>query len=93
MCSSDLPVLSPVDALTHPYFRDRGTLRDIEDPVLGKFSIPGFPLKFSAQPELPDLVAPLLGQHNAAVLGELLGYDDARIEALTAAGVIASSDR
>lgn len=87
------PVLSPADALRHPYFRDRGTLRDIEDPVLGKFSIPGFPLKFSAQPELPELVAPLLGQHNARVLQELLGYDEARIAALAAAGVIASGDR
>ena len=87
------PVLSPVDAIHHPYFRARGTVRDIVDPVLGQFSIPGFPLHFSAQPELPDLVAPLLGEHNRRVLGEMLGYDDAQVAALTAKGVLLQGDR
>ena len=87
------PVLSPVDAIHHPYFRARGTVRDIVDPVLGPFSIPGFPLHFSAQPELPDLVAPLLGEHNQRVLGEMLGYDESQVAALTAKGVLLQGDR
>ncbi|MBL6750303.1 MAG: CoA transferase [Nevskia sp.] len=87
------PVLSPADAIDHPYFRDRGTVRTIVDPVLGQFSIPGFPLRFSAQPDLPDLTAPLLGQHNAAVLSGVLGYSEARIGALAQAGILASADR
>ena len=87
------PVLSPVDAIHHPYFRARGTVRDIVDPVLGQFSIPGFPLHFSAQPELPDLVAPLLGEHNQQVLGEMLGYDASQVAALTAKGVLLQGDR
>jgi len=87
------PVLSPVDAIDHPYFRARGTVRDIVDPVLGQFSIPGFPLHFSAQPDLPDLVAPLLGEHNQQVLGEMLGYDASQVAALTAKGVLLQGDR
>jgi len=87
------PVLSPVDAIHHPYFRARGTVRDIVDPVLGQFSIPGFPLHFSAQPDLPDLVAPLLGEHNQQVLGEMLGYDASQVAALTAKGVLLQGDR
>ena len=87
------PVLSPVDAIDHPFFRARGTVRTVSDPVLGNLNIPGFPLRFSEQPELPTLQAPLLGEHNAAVLSGLLGYDAAQLEALVAAGVIASADR
>jgi len=87
------PVLSPADAIDHPYFRARGTVRTIEDPFLGEFSIPGFPLRFSAQPELPDLRAPVLGEHNVAVLGDLLGYGETRIAELAQSGVLGSGDR
>ncbi len=87
------PVLSPVDALNHEYFLERGTVRTVVDPVLGAFPIPGFPLRFSAQPELPDLVAPRLGEHNAEVLGRVLGYDAERISALTRDGVLQSGNR
>ena len=68
-------------------------MRDIVDPVLGQFSIPGFPLRFSAQPDLPDLTAPLLGEHNRSVLAEMLDYDEAQIAALEAKGVLMQSDR
>src|SRR5690606_7598106 len=78
------PVLSPAEAMEHEYFRARGTVRTVVDPFLGAFPIPGFPLRFSAQPELPDLVAPVLGEHNADILGRVLGYDEARIAALAA---------
>ncbi len=86
------PVLSPTDAIDHPYFKARGTIRRIEDRLLGPMHIPGFPLRFSAQPELPDLVAPLLGEHNTQVLSSMLGYDEAKIAALAAAGVLASGE-
>ena len=86
-------MLSPVEALDHPYFHARGTVRHIEDPVMGPLAVPGFPLRFSAQPERLDLVAPTLGQHNAAVLGDVLGYDQARIADLAARGVLRSAAR
>jgi len=56
------PVMSMVDTLTHPYFKARQTVRTVPDPMLGEVTIPGFPLKFSAYPDLPDIVAPLLGE-------------------------------
>ena len=87
------PVLSPVEALHHPYFKARGTVRHIEDPVMGPLAIPGFPLRFSAQPQLPDLVAPVLGQHNAQVLEGLLGYSAAQVADLVARGVLKSALR
>ena len=87
------PVLNPIEALQHPYFLDRGMVRFIEDPVLGRLAIPGFPLRFSAQPERPELVAPLLGEHNEAVLTRLLGYPPQRVTELTAAGVLVAGER
>ncbi|MCB1749486.1 MAG: CoA transferase [Gammaproteobacteria bacterium] len=84
------PVLNPFEAITHPYFIERGTVRDVEDPFLGTLKLPGFPLRFSEQSDYGarGRQAPLLGEHNEAVLGELLGYDRARIDALTADGVV-----
>jgi CoA:oxalate CoA-transferase len=87
------PVLSPADAIDHPYFRARGTVRTVHDPLLGDFAIPGFPLRFSAQPELPDLIAPLLGEHNADVLGGLLGYSAEKLDQLARSGVLKRGDR
>ncbi|MGD9601258.1 MAG: CaiB/BaiF CoA transferase family protein [Gammaproteobacteria bacterium] len=81
-------VLSPADARHHPYFRARGTLRTVPDPVLGEIDIPGFPFRFSAQPTLPDIQAPLLGEHNAAILKRVLAYSDADVAGLAAKGVL-----
>jgi crotonobetainyl-CoA:carnitine CoA-transferase CaiB-like acyl-CoA transferase len=88
------PVLSPADALTHPYFLERRMVREVTDPLAGTFAIPGFPIKFSDAPEdEPELPTANLGQHNAEVLRELLGYDDAVVAALEAEGLLASKDR
>jgi crotonobetainyl-CoA:carnitine CoA-transferase CaiB-like acyl-CoA transferase len=84
------PVLSVKDTVSHPYFIARDMIRRVPDPVLGEVTIPGFPFKFGAIPELPDLRAPLLGEHNAEVLRERLGLDAARIAELAKSGVLVS---
>ena len=86
------PVMSVADTLTHPYFAAREMVRQVPDPILGEVTIPGFPLKFSERPDLPDLKAPLLGQHNAEVLREHLGLDEGRITTLVERGVLASGN-
>lgn len=62
-------------------------VRRVPDPIVGDVLIPGYPFNFSAQPDLPDLLAPLLGEHNAAVLQDVLGLtatDAARLEEIGA---------
>ena len=86
------PVMDPVDAINEPYFHSRGMVRNIEDPVLGPLTIPGFPLKFSDQPEVLDLEAPTLGQHNQEVVGDLLGYKKEAIDDLEKSGALFSKD-
>ena len=60
---------------------------------LGEVIVAGYPFKFSAQPELPELYAPRLGEHNAEVLQRVLGYDDAMVAELVARGVLQSGSR
>lgn len=86
-------VFDPTQAVGHPHFEARRMVRRVPDPVLGEVTIAGYQFNFSAQPELPDIVAPVLGEHNRAVLSSVLAYDDARIDALVEAGVLAAGDR
>ncbi|MBI2963046.1 MAG: CoA transferase [Deltaproteobacteria bacterium] len=82
------PVLSVAETVGHPHFEARQMIRRVPDRILGEVTIPGFPLKFSEFPQLPELHAPLLGEHNAAVLRELLAFDETRIADLAARGVL-----
>ena len=86
------PVMSIVDTLQHEYFKARDMVRTVPDPILGEVTIPGFPLKYSEFPDLLELHAPLLGQHNAAVLQEHLGYTETQIAELQNAGVLHTGD-
>jgi crotonobetainyl-CoA:carnitine CoA-transferase CaiB-like acyl-CoA transferase len=87
------PVMTVMDALKHPYFKARNMVRKVPNPILGEVTIPGFPFKFSEFPDLPDIQAPLLGQHGAAVLKEVLGLSDAKIADLTASGILHSENK
>jgi CoA:oxalate CoA-transferase len=82
------PVLTLNEAMAHPHLRQRGTVRQVVDPQLGDFSIPGPPVKFSRWRERADLHADLLGASNEAVLKELAGLSDAEIAALYNEGVL-----
>jgi crotonobetainyl-CoA:carnitine CoA-transferase CaiB-like acyl-CoA transferase len=87
------PVLAVEEAMAHPHHRARGIVRTINDRFLGTFEVPGFPLRFSEFPERPDLLAPTLGQDNAEVLRDYLGYSPERIRQLEADGILHHGDR
>jgi CoA:oxalate CoA-transferase len=87
------PVLTVEEAVNHPHLRERGTVTTVEDQFIGKFDVPGFPMRFSAFPEELQLPAPTLGQHNAEVLRDYLGYSVERIEKLEADGILYRGER
>jgi len=87
------PVLSVEEAINHPHLRARGTVTEIEDRFIGKFDVPGFPLRFSAFPEELQQPAPTLGQHNAELLQDYLGFTSAQIERLEADGILHRGER
>jgi crotonobetainyl-CoA:carnitine CoA-transferase CaiB-like acyl-CoA transferase len=88
------PVIDPADTGEDPWFRERGIVCDVDDEVLGRISVTGLPMRFgTVAPPTVDRPAPFLGQHNAEVLAELLGYDAARIDELVADGVLMAAHR
>ncbi|HEX3742948.1 MAG TPA: CoA transferase [Bryobacteraceae bacterium] len=60
----------------------------IETPAAGPQRVTGPAVKLSATPASVGAAAPELGEHTAAVLGELLGLDPGAIEELADAGII-----
>jgi CoA:oxalate CoA-transferase len=82
------PVLSLHEAMAHPHLRARGTVRQVSDETIGAFDIPGLPAKFSHWPERSELAADRLGEHNEAVLRELLALTEEEIAALYADKVL-----
>jgi formyl-CoA transferase len=61
---------------------------NLEHPTHGKLQSLGFPIYMSDSPARLRNAAPCVGQHSAEILQERLGYSDAEIEALEAAGTI-----
>jgi formyl-CoA transferase len=65
----------------------RGMFLRVSDPVLGEYTQPGFPLKFSGAGDLSK-PAPVLGQHNTEVYSRILGLSDVEIDSLKIDGTI-----
>ncbi len=86
-------VLSIADAMAHPHLREREIVRTVNDRFLGEFDVPGFPMRFSGYQRHPEMQAPTLGEHNAEVLRDYLGYSTDRIAALQREGVLQRGDR
>ena len=51
--------------------RSRQWLQEIEHPVIGRYTAPGFPMRLSLTPMRIRRPAPLLGQHRKEILAEL----------------------
>ena len=80
------PYLTPSEVFDSPQQRERAFYQDVEHPSAGRYDYVGLPLRMSETP--PALRrAPLLGEHNAQVYGEL-GYSPEQLTALARAEVI-----
>jgi len=76
------------EVIADPNMRDRGMLRDIEHPELGKITAIHSPMRFGHGPREELAPSPSLGEHSREVLSDLLGYDEGELDALTQEGVI-----
>ena len=75
------------EALASPQALARNMVVTVTGPDNQEMKLLGNPIKFASGDTTPQ-APPLLGQHTAEVLRELLGYDAGRIEELRQAGVI-----
>jgi formyl-CoA transferase len=79
-------VLDTMELMNEPSFAERGILQLVDHPS-GPFKMPSWPVRFDGRP--PKLEpAPLLGQHNAQVLGDWLGMNAGDIDGLKKEEVI-----
>ncbi len=63
-------------------------VQEVDHPTAGRIEVFGPVAKFSRTPATVRLAPPPLGYDTTAILGELLGYSQAQIDGLQAAGVI-----
>jgi benzylsuccinate CoA-transferase BbsF subunit len=71
-----------------PHVRERGILQAVKHPNVGERVVVGAPWRFSEEGVGVRRRAPLLGEHNRYVLGQILGMSDDEIERLTETGVL-----
>lgn len=76
------------DFCTDPQLAHRGHLVTLAHPDFGSVTVEGPRYRLSDTPGGPEAVAPHFGRDNAKVLREFAGYDDAKIAALEADGVL-----
>src|ERR671933_662643 len=84
------PVLSTKDLLEDEGLRAEGMIVDVEHPERGRFSTVGCPFTLSDSP-VQIQRSPLLGEHNAEVLQELLDYQEDDLGRLAEAGAVCSA--
>jgi crotonobetainyl-CoA:carnitine CoA-transferase CaiB-like acyl-CoA transferase len=85
------PVLTGKEALLDPHFRERKQFDVVEQPHMGARPVQRhLAAKFDDFESSAQGAAPALGQHNAEVLGGLLGLSDEELRALESEKVIAT---
>ena len=82
------PVLTPAEAIEDPQVIHNEMMVSVPHPTLGSLRLIGVPSKLSDTPGTVRTAPPRVGEHSREILREL-GYDDQRIEALGARGVVA----
>jgi crotonobetainyl-CoA:carnitine CoA-transferase CaiB-like acyl-CoA transferase len=86
------PIYELDEVFDDPQVRHLGLLAEVEQPTYeahgGRVRMLGFPFRASATPPAIRRPAPLLGEHTAEVLAEVLALSPADIAALSEAGAI-----
>ena len=85
------PILQVSEVLKHPQVLAREMVIEFEHPTLGRFPALGRAIRLPDHEGEPLRPPPMLGEHNEAVLSEVLGYSRERIAKLRADGVIGGS--
>lgn len=81
------PVLSMKELAEEESLRASGTVVEIDHPTRGKYVSVGNPIKLSDSTTAVER-SPLLGEHTDQILSEVLGMDNADIEAARSVGAV-----
>jgi crotonobetainyl-CoA:carnitine CoA-transferase CaiB-like acyl-CoA transferase len=80
-------VFNTLELMNDASLAERGIMQTVEHPTTGTYKMPAWPVRFDGKPPRVE-PSPLLGQHNAEVLGDWLGIGGAEIDALRSEGII-----
>ncbi len=78
-------VLTLTEAFADPQARYNDMAVEMEHPIAGVIKVTGSPIRVDGSPARSDIPPATLGQHTAAILGEL-GVDSSTIEQMVEAG-------
>jgi crotonobetainyl-CoA:carnitine CoA-transferase CaiB-like acyl-CoA transferase len=82
------PVLSIAEVVKDEHIEARGAFLEVEHPQAGTVKLLRPWIRFSQSPTTIDHAGAAIGEHNAEVYKNLLGFDDQRLRELEAAGAI-----
>jgi len=82
------PINTIDKVISDPQILAREMIVETEHPVAGRVKMANLPIKMSATPGKVEKPAPLLGQHTAEILAELLGLTMSDVEKLKTANVL-----
>lgn len=82
------PINTIDKVVSDPQVLFREMIVETNHPVAGPVKMAGAPIKMSATPGSVDAPAPMLGQHNAEILGELLGLTAEEVAGLAKRNII-----
>ncbi len=71
------PIRTVDEALDSPEIKAHGMIKEMPHPALGTCRLVGSPLRLSGTPVVEPFHPPLLGEHTAEVLVDVLGWDEA----------------
>ncbi|HWT10214.1 MAG TPA: CoA transferase, partial [Roseomonas sp.] len=74
--------------LEDPGMHERGMLRWVDHPEVGRVVLPATPLRIEGAPPPDFAPSPFLNQHEGEVLGGMLGLADDERETLREAGAL-----
>jgi len=83
-----MPVMNLDDQFRDPHLREREIHVESEHPKVGLEFLHGIPWRLSDTPGRIHRPAPLLGEHNQYVFGDLLGLPEVEIQRLMEAGAL-----
>jgi len=82
------PINSVADVFEHPQAQARNLALQVEHPTAGAVRLTGFPYKLSQTPAEVRHSPPLLGEHTAKVLVDVLGYSAGDVAKLREQGAV-----
>lgn len=82
------PIITFTEMLNFPQYKEREFFVKVHHPVMGEVKQPGAPFQLSKAPWEIEKVAPLLGEDNKRVFGDILGYSEEEIQEMQSKGII-----